>query len=99
MTLVWVQALGVVVTLVAALAAAWNARSANNSQTEVQHRTVSLDEMEKALTFTGEQLRDLRAQTTLLQEEVHRLQIAHDECQRDNRSLRWEMERLKRGQR
>ncbi len=97
MSLVWVQGLGVLVTLIAAIAAAWNAHSANRSQTDVQHRTVSLDEMEKALTFTGDQLKDLREETILLQEQVRKLERAHQECEADKRRLRLEIELLQRG--
>ena len=96
MNLIWVQGIGVLVTLVAAVLAAWNAHSANRSQTDVQHRTVSLDELEKALTFTGEQLDDLRTETTRLQGKVRDLEIAHQECERDKRKLHREMDELRR---
>jgi len=94
--LIWVQGIGVLVTLVAAVLAAWNAHSANRSQTDVQHRTVSLDELEKALTFTGEQLDDLRTETTRLQGKVRDLEVAHQECERDKRKLHREMDELRR---
>jgi len=95
--LIWVQGIGVLVTLIAAVLAAWNAHSANRSQTDVQHRTVSLDELEKALTFTGEQLEDLRSETTRLQGKVRDLEIAHQECERDKRKLHREVDELRRG--
>ena len=97
MNLIWVQGIGVLVTLIAAVLAAWNAHSANRSQTDVQHRTVSLDELEKALTFTGEQLEDLRSETTRLQGKVRDLEIAHQECERDKRKLHREVDELRRG--
>ena len=97
MNLIWVQGIGVLVTLIAAVLAAWNAHSANRSQTDVQHRTVSLDELEKALTFTGEQLEDLRSETIRLQGKVRDLEIAHQECERDKRKLHREVDELRRG--
>lgn len=103
MNLVWVQGIGVAVTLVAAILAAWNAHSANRSQSDVQHRTVSLSEMEMALKFTGEQLDDLReqvrGQAADLKEqsdEIHKLETAHEQCERDKRRLDREMEELRR---
>lgn len=104
MSLELIQAVGVFVTLVAAAGAIWNAhtanrnaRSASQSEANVQYRTVSLDELEKALTFTGEQLKDLREETILLQEQVRKLERAHQECERDKRRLHSEIESLRRG--
>jgi len=97
--LIWVQGIGVLVTLIAAVLAAWNAHSANRSQSDVQHRTVSLEELEKALTFTGEQLEDLRGETTRLQGKVRDLENAHQECEQEKRRLDREIMELRRGAR
>jgi septal ring factor EnvC (AmiA/AmiB activator) len=95
-SLVWVQGIGVAVTLIAAVLAAWNAHSANRSQSDVQHRTVSLDEMEKALKFTGEQLESLRGQVREQADEIIRLDEQHQQCERDKRRLDREIGELRR---
>jgi CII-binding regulator of phage lambda lysogenization HflD len=88
MTLIWVQMFGVLATALASGFTFVNAHSANRSQTDVAHRTSSLTEMEKALTFTGSQLENIRLRVT----ELERL---HEECERDKFELRMELAQLR----
>lgn len=97
MTPLWVPIVGLIVPVLAAAIAAWSAHVANRSQSDVQNRTVSLTELEKALTFTGDQLEDLRAETTRLQGRVRELEVSHQECERDKRRLHREIAELRRG--
>lgn len=104
MNLAWVQLAGMIATLVAAAMTARNAHSANRSQdaanrsqADVAHRTTSLTELEKALMFTGQQLDELRSEVRDQHIEIRDLQKAHEECERDKRSLRRELAQLRRG--
>jgi hypothetical protein len=82
------QVLGVIATFAASIFTALNARSTNNnarlaneSQEDVAHRTVSLSEMETALTFQGTQLRDLRKDMTEASAQIRQLRTLHEECE------------------
>lgn len=107
---IWIpQLLALVGTLAAAGVAIYQARrtaqaqeSASRSEMSVQHRTVSLDEMEKAIKFTGQQLVDLRAESMRQHDQIahqevviHKLELAHEECERDKRRLHWEIDHLR----
>lgn len=95
MNLIWLQAITVLGSVVAAVSAGFNARSANRnarsateSEAEVAHRTLSLTEFEKALTFQGVQLDRLRVQVMEREEAELRCQAEKDELRRQLQEAR-----------
>lgn len=103
------QLLGVLLTFAASGLTALNARSANNnarlanqSQEDVAHRTTSLTELEAALTFTGTQLKDLRAlvidqggQLRDQSAQIRQLRTLHEECEADKFRLHMQLAELR----
>ena len=89
------QLAGVAATFLAAGFTALNAHSANRSQAEVTHRTTSLNELEKALSFTGLQLDELRTEVLEQAAQIRILEVKHEDCERDKRRLTYEVAGLK----
>lgn len=95
MNLLWIQLAGVLATFAAAGMTALNAHAANRDSADVAHRTTSLTELEKALTFTGVQLDELRTEVLEQAAQIRILQRDHELCERDKRRLSWEVAGLK----
>ncbi len=91
----WLPILPVIATIVAAGISVWGARRASRDQHDVQSRTVSLDEMQAALEWTGKQLIDLRTLAADQQVRIRVLEEQHLECERDKRNLMREVATLK----
>ena len=100
-TVVAVQFASVLATIaVAIITGVLNSRATARSkqaETNIQNRTLGIEELEKALSFTGLQLTDLRSRTSEQEARIRELQLAHEDCVRDNRRLDREIRDLRMG--
>lgn len=97
MYLLWGNIVAALVTLIVGVTTVFSSNRAHKDSNSIAVRTVSLDEMEKALTWTGAQLSDLRAEVLRQHDEIRELQAQYADCEREKRRLDREIGELRNG--